>query len=416
MADPKRARITKRLVDALEPGQVAWDTDVRGFGVRCQRQAKVYVLKATIHGRQRWITIGEHGSPWTPDTARHEAQRLWGAIRSGTDPTATRNVLTSKPTMGQLCERYLQEHARQHKKPRSIRTDESNIRNHILPLLGALAVSDISQADIDRFKRAVRDGETTLPGASRSTSPRGGAVVAGGPGIANRCVSLLSKMFNLAERWGWRSAGTNPVRHVEKYRETKRERYLSPDEIERLGAALDQAEASGSESPYALAALRLLLLTGARLSEVLSLRWEWVDVSKKIIWLPDSKTGQKPIFLSEPAMHVLEALPRIIGNPHVICGSRPSAHLVNLHKPWQRICTASGLTGIRLHDLRHSFASAAVASGLTLPVIGKLLGHKRTETTARYSHLADDPLRAASDHVGRSIASALNRASNRADG
>ncbi|WP_245439248.1 tyrosine-type recombinase/integrase [Microvirga aerophila] len=306
-----------------------------------------------------------------------------------------------------MCERYLQEHARQHKKPRSIQTDESNIRNHILPLLGALPVSEVTQADIDRFKRAVRNGETATPGASRSTSFHGGAVVAGGPGIANRCVSLLSKMFNLAERWGWRSAGANPTRHIEKYREAKRERYLSLEEIERLGAAFYTAEIEGSESLYALSALRLLLLTGARLSEILSLQWEWIDLTKQMIRLPDSKTGQKLIFLNKPAIQVLERVPRTNGNPHVICGNRPSAHLVNLQKPWQRICATSGLEGVRLHDLRHSFASAAVNSGLTLPMIGKLLGHKRTETTARYSHLADDPIRIANDHVGKSIAAAL---------
>jgi integrase len=402
-------RVTIRVVEAIQPGEIVWDSIVRGFGVRCQRAKKVYILKANIGGRQRWFSIGEHGAPWTPDTARAEAQRLWGEIRSGTDIAAVREARRNRPTMSDLCSRYIEEHAREHKKASSAHLDDRNIENHVRPLLGELYVDEVTRADIDRFKRFVKEGKSRKPGENRRTSFRGGAVVTGGTVVANRCLSLLSKMFNLAEVWGSRPDGSNPVRHIGKYKEQRRERYLSADEFARLGDALAAALAEGSETPFAVAAVRLLVLTGARSGEILTLRWEHVDLQNSVPRLPDSKTGRKIVWLNPPAIEVLTSLPQIADNPFVIVGERQGAHLVNIRKPWERLCTYAGITNARIHDLRHSFASVAVASGVGLYLTGKILGHLRNSTTERYAHLADDPVRQANDMVGRRIADALKQ-------
>ena len=398
-----QGRITKRTVEMLAPQATVWDLHVKGFGVRRQRARRVYFLKARINGRQRWITIGDHGAPWTPETARKEAQRIWGAIRDGVDVALLRDHRSQRLRISDLCLRFLEEHADQHKKPSSRHTDRRNIENHLLPLLGDRFIDEVTRADIDQLKRAVRDGRTADPNATRKQSYRGGAVVAGGTGVANRCLALLSKMFNLAESWGLRPENSNPVRHVEKYREGKRERYLSPMEFARLGRIFADSEGAETESPYAIAALRLLILTGARLGEILQLRWQDVDFEQRALRLRDSKTGQKVIFLSRPALDVLTAIPRVASNPYVVVGGRPGQPLRNLQKPWGRIRQAAELDGVRIHDLRHSYASIAAAAGMSLPIIGKLLGHSKSATTERYAHLAADPLRAANEVIGAQL-------------
>jgi integrase len=191
-------------------------------------------------------------------------------------------------------------------------------------------------------------------------------------------------MFTLAERWGLRPDGSNPCRHVEKFAEKKRERMLSADELTRLGDAL----ASYDGSPYVVAAVKLMVFTGARLGEVLGLLWEWIDFERGEARLPDSKTGAKTLHLPPPALAVLAGLPRIDSNPHVIVGAKEGAALVNLEKPWRAIRAVAGLGDVRLHDLRHAFASVAASSGMGLPIIGKMLGHTQAATTARNAHLA----------------------------
>jgi integrase len=401
-------RITMRVVESIQPGEIVWDSLVCGFGLRCQRASKVYILKANIAGRPRWFSIGEHGAPWTPDTARAEAQVLWGKIRAGEDLAAVREARRQRATVADLCARYLEEHAREHKKTSSAHLDARNIENHIRPLLGELYIDDVARADIDRFKRAIKDGKTRKPGASNRTSFRGGKVVAGGAVVANRCLALLSKMFNLAELWGWRGENSNPVRHIEKYKEARRERYLSADEFARLGDVLAAAAEQGTESRFALAAIRLMIFTGARSGEILALRWDYVDLEQRVLKLPDSKTGRKLIWLNPPAVEVLTTLPRIKDNPYVIVGEREGAHLVNIQKIWRRIRRRASISDARIHDLRHSYASVAVAAGVGLFLTGKILGHLRNSTTERYAHLADDPVRQANDMVGRRISEALS--------
>ena len=396
-------KLTKRTVDALRPNTLVWDTDVKGFGVRRQKEARVYVLKTRVRGKQRWFSIGPHGSPWTVEGARKEAKHLLGVIADGGDPARDRDSRRNQPTISELADRYLEEHAKEHKKASSYKTDASNIENHIKPLLGKVHVADVGVADVDRMKRAIKDGKTAR---KQKEEQRGGPSVTGGPIVANRCLALLSKMLSFAEKHGLKE-GSNPCRHVAKYKENRRERQLSPKELATLGETLNNAAKDQSENEYVIAAIRLLIFTGARLGEILSLRWEYVDLEGGKITLPDSKTGKKIIFLSAPALEVLATLTRIKKNPHVIVGHIKGAHMVNIQKPWGRIRKAAKLPDLRLHDLRHSFASIAVTGGLSLPMIGKLLGHSKTSTTERYAHLADDPIKAANELIGGQIAAAM---------
>ena len=214
-------------------------------------------------------------------------------------------------------------------------------------------------------------------------------------------------MMNLAEAWGLRTEGTNPCRHVKKYPENKRERYLTKDELQRLGATLADAERDNTETPFTLAALGLLILTGARLTEILTLKWQYVDLAGGVLRLPDSKTGAKPIYLNDAAIKVLRGVPLMVGNPFVIAGKKRGARLINLQKPWRRIRAAARLHNVRIHDLRHSFASIGAGAGMSLTVIGKLLGHTQAVTTQRYAHLAADPIRAASNLIGSEISEAM---------
>jgi integrase len=217
-------------------------------------------------------------------------------------------------------------------------------------------------------------------------------------------------MFNLAEMWGLRPDGSNPRKHIKKYREEKRERFLSPAELRRVGEVLREMEVEGIELLSSIAAARLLMLTGCRLGEIMTLQWEHVDIAGKALRLPDSKTGAKVVHLGRPAVEVLEKIERVKANPWVIVGTKPGARLTDLQPFWQRVRARAGLKDVRIHDLRHTFASTAVASGQGLPMIGKLLGHSQVQTTARYAHLAADPVKSAADQVSMSIASVLNQA------
>ena len=224
------------------------------------------------------------------------------------------------------------------------------------------------------------------------------------PYQANRTLGVLSKMFNLAEVWGLRPDGSNPCRHVPKYREMKRERYLAQAELQRLGAVLAEAECDGSETPQIVAAFRLLVLTGCRLGEIQTLKWEYI--TPRGMELPDTKTGARRIPLPQAARDVLAALPRLDGNPYVIAGKVEGRYATDLQHPWRRIRARAGLDGVRIHDLRHTYASNAVSSGMAIQMVGRLLGHTQLQTTMRYAHLADDPVnRAAEENAARLSAS-----------
>lgn len=433
-----RAKITKREVDRLPLDRETWlwDTEVRGFGVRARDGgAKVYFVSHGTGRRQqdRRVTIGRHGAPWTPETARQEARRLLGLVATGQDVAGNRAALRALPTVAEFSERFLTEYATPYKRPSSVAADESLLARVIVPRLGPVRLDKLTRADVAALHHARRDTPTD----------------------ANRALALLSKMLAWAEALGLRAPGSNPCRGVPRYRETRRERYLSVAELARLGRALREAEtgrlvalsfqaedrgqaearAKGAPleplptvpvDPFAVAAIRLLLFTGARRSEILGATWVDVDLSAGTLRVPLPKEGRpKLLRLTAPALEVLAGLPRFESNPFVIVAARgpgrrkaargavetreeqAPAPLSDIEAPWRRIRRRAGLEDVRLHDLRHSFASVAVGGGASLPLIGALLGHTQPATTARYAHLSDDPLRALADHTAARIAAAL---------
>ena len=222
-------------------------------------------------------------------------------------------------------------------------------------------------------------------------------------------MQVLSRIFTLAEIWGLRPDGSNPCRHVKRFREDKRERFLSDEEYRRLGEALAESETKGLEPPLVVAAIRLLMLTGCRKAEILTLRWEHVDLDAGELRLPDSKTGAKIVHLGDPAIAVLRGIPRPDDSPWVITGGKRDRPLHDLHYWWKRIRERAKLDGVRIHDLRHSYASGGLLVGEGLPMIGKLLGHNHVHTTARYAHLANDPLKSAANRIATRIAEVAGR-------
>ena len=376
------AKITKRTVDALagqERERVVWDDDLKGFGVRVHPTGrKVYIVKTRYRGRVIKMTIGPHGAV-TPSYARVRAAEIITDARAGKNP-AGRNA--DAPTMIALGKRFLKEYVSTHCKPSTAEEYRRSVKLFIDPRIGRYRVPDIQRSDIAALHHDMRDT----------------------PYQANRTLGVLSKMFNLAELWDLRPDGTNPCRHVRRFREEKRERFLSDVEYQRLGTALKEIEVDGTETASAIAAVRLLMLTGCRLSEIQKLRWQHVDLGAGELRLPDTKTGAKVVYLGDPAIAVLEHIDRRDGNPWVIAGRKPESHLTDLQHPWRRIRARADLDDVRIHDLRHSFASGGLLVGEGLPMIGKLLGHTQVQTTARYAHLASDPVKSAANRIASRIA------------
>jgi integrase len=349
------------------------------------------VFKYRFAGRQRWILLGHHGD-LTAEQARTKAQSLRGAIADGEDLAKIRDERAAAPTLNQLADRFIEEYAIPHKKSRSVEEDRRNLKLHVRPEFGDVKAADVARQDIRRLHHKMR----------------------GTPGAANRTLALLSKMFGLAEDWGLRPQGSNPCRGVKKYRERSRERFLTLDELQRLGAALDGAP----DHPSGIAIIRLLALTGCRLSEIAALEWSFVDFELGCLRLPDSKTGPKTVHLGAPALAFLAGLPRFQSRfvfPAARGANRSPGrtrragpgYFVGVGYIWQRIRTRAGLEDVRLHDLRHTFGSWSVMGGASLPLTGALLGHRRPATTQRYAHFASTPVQAAADRVAGTIAAAL---------
>lgn len=405
----RKVKLTQSVVDKAAPEAKRYilaDTVIPGFWLRVEPSgAKSYRLRYRVGGG-RGATVREpkigDAKALKCEKARAIAAEWHAEVVTGGDPGGARLAYRDAPTMEHLFERYLADHARPNKKASSLAEDERLIRDYLLKTFAKKKVVEVTRAQVDTFHK----------------------MLAHKPYRANRCLALLSKAMNLAELWGMRPDNTNPVRHVRKFAETKRKRFLAPAELARLGEALRAAERDACltlppregvrdkaeripVSRWAVAAIRLLVLTGARKSEILGLRWAWVDVEARRANLPDSKTGEKSVILSPPALEVLAGLPRDEDNPHVIRGGKPGAALVNLKDPWLAIREAAGLDNVRIHDLRHSFASVGAAGGASLPVIGALLGHTQASTTQRYAHLHDDPLQAAAATIGGRIAVAM---------
>jgi integrase len=426
-------RITKRLVDAAQPSDRlyrVWDAELKGFGLKVTPAgAKTYIASYRAGtGRaapQREFTLGRHGV-LTPDQARELAHKVLSEARLGGDPQADRKRLRGERTVAQLCDLYLEEGA-SGKKASTLATDRYRIEAHIKPLLGKRPLSSVTAGDVERFMRDVAARKTAVKreriGPRAYTQPRGGK------GTASRTVGLLGGIFAFAVRHKLRP--DNPVHGVARYKDGRSERFLSGDELGRLGKAIAAAEAEG-RSANGLGVIRLLVTTGARKGEIEALRWDEVDFERSALRLRDSKTGAKVVAIGAQALALLaelaerakaerlaaEAEAKAAGkvlpppSPFVFPASRGTAlHWTGTKRVWEQVRAEAGLPDVRLHDLRHTYASLAVGAaggGQSLAVIGKLLGHKDVRTTARYAHLADDPVKQAADRIAAAAAAGLS--------
>ncbi len=391
-----RKKINKRVVDGLQPTtteQIVWDTELKGFGLKVMPSGrKVYFLYyRTTAGKQRKPTIGVHGEV-TPDQARSMARQWLANAAMGGDVSGERRSARQAETVADLSKRYLAEYAQVHKKRRSIATDRANIDNHVIPLLGRLKVGEVNASHIEEAKFAIRAGKTAR---QLTAKPRGRRIIKGGPGIANRVISLLSKMFACAELWGLRQG--NPARGSKRFKEERKDRFLDANEIGRLHVALGIAERDKSESLFAIAAIRLLLFTGLRLGEVVSLRWRDLDAKSGILRLADSKTGKRAVPLNSTALSIIASLPE--GDPDaLVIQSSIHGREIALSRPWHRLRAAAQIdVTANLHCLRHTFASWSVMGGMSLPQVGALLGHRSAQTTLRYADHLQEAVRAYSE-------------------
>jgi len=399
-------RITKRVADAAKPNgrdYFLWDEELPGFGLRVFASGqRSYVVQYRKDGRSRRVAIGAHGA-LTPDEARTQAKILLGSVAKGENPAEERAVIRRDPTISEVCDLYPKEGPilRPRKKESSWKTDRANIERHIRPLLGRRKLRSLAKIDVQRFQADATAGKTAL---NQKTGFRGRAIVKGGPMVGARATALLRAILNFAVDRGLRP--DNPARNIQLNKGQRRDRFLSGHELANLGAALVVEELKEEAKP-SVAAIRLLMFTGCRKSEILTLQWRFVDWERNFLRLPDSKTGAKIVPVGQPAMDILKALPREEDEPYVFPSPRKGRHLVGLQKVWERVRETAQLPGVRLHDLRHSFASVAVGGGFSLFMVGKILGHKDSRTTEIYAHMADDPLKVVANQTASAIAELL---------
>ncbi len=402
-------KLTKRTVEDAAPGDgpvYVFDKDLKGFGLKVSKSGiKTFVVeyRPGAGGRRapkRRLTIGRFGA-LTTEEARDLAKGVLSRVHGGEDPAKDKIAARAEMTLGELCDLYFEEGC-ETKKASTIVTDKGRVERHIKPLLGKKRIGGITRADIEKFMRDVAAGKTA---ADVKTKKRGRAIVEGGKGTATRTVGLLGGIMSFAVSRHLRS--DNPVRGVKRYPDRKGERFLSPKELGQIGAALAQAEAAGANAS-AIAIIRLLAFTGARKSEIAALRRSEVDLERGYLRLGDSKTGAKVIPIGAPACEVLANVDAIEGSDFVFPASSGDSHFQGVEKVWRTVRAAAGFPTLRLHDLRHSFASVGLARGDALPVIGAILGHADVKTTSRYAHLADDPVKQAADAIASTVQAAMD--------
>jgi integrase len=405
-------RITKRTVDALQSNGsefTLWDDTVSGFGVRVRPTgAKSYVVVYRA-GAGRGSPVRRYTiaavAKITPDLARARAKAVLGAVVHGHDPASQRTAERGTPTVAELADQFMTDHVRAKRKAGTAEFYQDILHRIVKPAIGTTKADKLTRLQIGKLHSSL--SET--------------------PFQANRVLAVVGSMYAFAGRAGIVPEGTNPARGIDKFKESRRERFLTGGELERLGGAIREAETIGIPwrvddtkpttkhvpkgvrvtkiGPYAAAALRLLLFTGCRLREILHLRWQHVDMERGCLFLPDSKSGRKTVILNAPALAVLNTLERV--GSYVVPGDDPEQPRHDLKRPWDAVTRRAGLVGVRLHDLRHTYASFGAGGGLGLPIIGRLLGHAQAATTARYAHLDNDPLRCASEAIAGRIAAAL---------
>jgi integrase len=383
-------KLTRSFINAVTPTKrvaFIWDSSLTGFGLKVTTAGnKTFVYQyRTTSGRSRRLKIGNYPA-LTPENARQIATNYAALVSQGDDPAEARSQSRTAERFKDFAARYIKEHAEIRKKPSSVREDRRILDKIILPAIGARKLIEISRKDVQALHRKLSDT----------------------PYQANRVLALLKTMFNLAELWDIRPAHTNPCHGIALYREARRQRFLSVKEVTSLGQALNDLERDKIISLQSAEIIRMLLLTGARKREIMNLKWEEVDFERLRLNLKDSKTGPKTIHLTATAAKRLDSLPRIDGNPYVFVGQKEGQPLVEIKRPWRKVLERAELQDLRIHDLRHSYAAFGASGGYSLPIIGALLGHAQPQTTARYAHLADDPIRAANEDISNQIEGALH--------
>lgn len=380
------AKLTKSSIERLandgSSDIIFWDEALPGFGLRVKPNGtKSYVVqyRNRMTGRSRRKTIGRHGPLMTLHQARETAKSLLAKVLHGADPVVEMRAQRKAPTVTDLANRYLEEHAIPKKRPGSVRNDRSMLQRHVLPQIGNLKVFEVGSADLQRLHNSLQNT----------------------PYEANRTLALLSKMFSLAIRWDTRT--DNPALGIEKFQEQKRQRWLSDEELKRLLAALED-----HPNQIAADAIRLQLLTGARIGEVLMAQWSDFDLERGVWIKPSHHTKQKrsehlPLSSASVALVAKIARERRQTSDHLFPSTRVQGPIRDLKAFWRSVTKAADLQDYRIHDNRHTHASHLVSSGMSLAIVGRLLGHTTPSTTQRYAHLADDPLRAAADIMAAKI-------------
>lgn len=381
-------KLTKRVVEDLSPSDkdyLIWDGELKGFGIRVYPTGrKQYLVQYRANGRTRRKNIAQHGV-MTADEARKEARLIQADVARGGDPSADRKEILKGPTMRDLGQRFLDQHVAHYCKAKTSYDYANTINKVINPILGPIKVTQILRPDIVDFHFRLKDT----------------------PYQANRALAIISKMLTLAEDWGIRPMNSNPAIRIKKYREVEKKRYLTDYEQERLGNTLFDALDDGVISEYVFAAFYLLLLTGCRLREIQTLEWSFVTGTH--LELPDSKTGRRRIPLPKEASDIINCLPRRKDNPYVILGDKPTGHYNDMQKPWRKIRAMAGLDDVRIHDLRHTYASVAVMNGIDPFLLKEILGHKNLSTTLRYAHLSDDAVQTAASKIAERLAGRLGK-------
>jgi integrase len=389
-------RLTEAYVEALKSDgrdRFVFDARQPGFAIRVTPTGtKIFTAQGYVNGRKRRVTVAYH-----PETsvarARELALQALADMQRGNDPIVERKARAgtakaSAMTVAQLADKWLADYVRPKLKPHTIRDYQQLLRQHILPALGQLSVAHIGRDDIVRLHVAME------------SIPR----------RANYAIATIRALLNFAADLELRPPNSNPARGIKNYREYKRERFLSEAEIAKAADAITNAEQKGTIGPHGAAGLRLCLFSGARSGEITAIEWSHIDWHRRLIRLPDSKTNEpRTIHLSEPALEILKSIPRV--GCFVIAGAKPNEPYKNLTRAWIFARELVGLSDVRLHDLRHSYASLAASKGISLQTIGKLLGHRDPQTTARYAHLATDAVAAVNDQLGEALSAAIAKGS-----
>ena len=398
-----KIRLNKTSIDKLLPKQFdyfAWDTQISKFGVRIYPSGrKMYLIQYRVGPSEHRYNLGLHGH-LTVQQARQEAQKKLGEVAKGGNPSKERQQDKKRPTVSSVCDDYF-EFGCGHKKASTIEADMYRLERHIRPLIGKRKIDSIVQADVVKLMSKVASGHVPR---NVKHKPRGRAVFKGGTGTANRTVQLLGGIFTFAIQHGY--CTVNPVHGIKKFKEGKRERFLSDDEYARIGESMRRLEENGVNK-VVLKALQMLMVTGCRKSEITTLRWENVDWNNKNLQLPDTKTGYRNISMSEDGMRKLADLRANATSEEWVFPNSIGGPLKDLRKTWLAVLENAELQDVRIHDLRHSFASAAMREGVSLYEVGKILGHKCQETTARYAHLSDEAVSSATNITAQRIVSAL---------